>query len=149
MFLILRPFLLGLQTASISTPFWVAIAMLGWLAFYLSRPTPTLAARLRFLELVMVIALASFLTFYQARALIEFSLENDHTRALSVMKNFVLLTSILILTYGIYVPKSWRRAAIVSAVLAVIPLATILGSACGIPANCSGCSRVAISAWSP
>ena len=127
MFLILRPFLLGLQTASISTPFWGAIALLGWLAFYLSSRHSLSVARLRFLELVMVISLASFLAFYQARALIDFSLEKDQTRAQSVMKNFVLLTSILILTYGIYVPKSWRRAAIVSAILALVPLATILG----------------------
>jgi eukaryotic-like serine/threonine-protein kinase len=127
MFLILRPFLLGLPTASISTPFWGAIALLGALTFYLSSHTRLSLKRLRFLELMMVISLASFLAFYQARALIEFSLEGDQTRAQSVMKNFVLLTSILILTYGIYVPKSWRRAAIVSGILAVVPLATILG----------------------
>jgi eukaryotic-like serine/threonine-protein kinase len=126
MFLILRPFLLGLQTASIFTPFWWAVAILAGLAFYLSRPSPLTLRRLRFLELVMVISLASFLAFYQARALIEFSLENDLTRAQSVMKNFVLLTSILILTYGIYVPKSWQRAAIVSGILAIVPLTTIL-----------------------
>jgi eukaryotic-like serine/threonine-protein kinase len=127
MFLILRPFLLGLETASIATPFWGAIALLGALAFYLSSHTPLSLRRLRFLELMMVISLASFLSFYQARALIEFSLGGDQARAQSVMKNFVLLTSILILTYGIYVPKSWRRAAIVSGSLAIVPLATILG----------------------
>ena len=57
------------------------------------------------------------------------------------MKNFVLLTSILILTYGIYVPKSWRRAAIVSAVLALIPLASIWRRTRGIRGICNGCSR--------
>ena len=60
MFVILRPFLLGLPTASISTPFWGAIALLGGLAFYLSSRHPISLARLGFLELVMVIALASF-----------------------------------------------------------------------------------------
>jgi tRNA A-37 threonylcarbamoyl transferase component Bud32 len=128
MFVILRPFLLGLPTASISTPFWGAIALLGGLAFYLSRRHHISLARLGFLELAMVIALAGFVTYYQTSLFIERSLQNDSVRAQSIMKNFVLLTSILILTYGIYVPKSWRRAALVSTVFALIPLASILGS---------------------
>jgi serine/threonine-protein kinase len=37
----------------------------------------------------------------------------------------VLLNSILILTYGLYVPKSWRRTALVVGPLAVLPFATI------------------------
>ena len=126
MFVILRPFLLGLPTASISTPFWGAIALLGGLAFYLSSRHPISLARLGLLELVMVIALASFITYYQTSLFIERSLEGDSVRAQSIMKNFVLLTSILILTYGIYVPKGWRRAALVSAVFALIPIASIL-----------------------
>jgi eukaryotic-like serine/threonine-protein kinase len=128
MFVILRPFLLGLATASISTPFWGAIVLLGGLALYLSSRHHISLARLSLLELVMVIALASFVTYYQTTLFIERSLVNDAVRAQSIMKNFVLLTSILILTYGIYVPKSWRRAALVSAVLALIPLASILGT---------------------
>ena len=81
MFLILRPFLLGLETASISTPFWGAIGILGWLAFYLSSPAYLSLKRLRFLEFMMVISLAGFLAFYQARALIEFSWAADQARA--------------------------------------------------------------------
>jgi serine/threonine protein kinase len=81
----------------------------------------------------MVVALASFITYYQTALFIERSVGKDPTRAQLVMKNFVLLTSILILTYGIYVPKSWRRAAIVSAFLALIPLASILGSYVAYP----------------
>src|SRR5262249_17160828 len=38
----------------------------------------------------------------------------------------VLLTAILILTYGLYVPKSWRRAALVVGPLAMLPFATLL-----------------------
>ena len=74
-----------------------------------------------------MIALASFITFYQTSLFIERSIGKDPVRAQLVMKNFVLLTSILILTYGIYVPKGWRRAAVVSAILALIPLSSILG----------------------
>jgi tRNA A-37 threonylcarbamoyl transferase component Bud32 len=133
MFVILRPFLLGLPEASISTPFWGAMIVLGGLAVYLSRARPLSLARLRLLELGMVIALASFITFYQTSRFIERSVGKDPIRAQLVMKNFVLLTSILILTYGIYVPKSWRRAAVVSGALALIPLASILGSYLGYP----------------
>jgi RNA polymerase sigma-70 factor, ECF subfamily len=42
------------------------------------------------------------------------------------IKNIVLLISILILTYGLYVPKSWRRAALVVGPLAVLPFATLM-----------------------
>jgi serine/threonine-protein kinase len=42
-----------------------------------------------------------------------------------IMKNIVLLTSILILTYGLHVPKTWRRAALVAGPLALLPFATL------------------------
>ncbi len=128
MFVILRPFLLGLPSASISTPFWGAIVLLGGLSLYLSSRHPVTLARLGFLELAMVIAVACFITYYQTSLFLERSQGKDPTRAQLVMKNFVLLSSILILTYGVYVPKSWRRAVSVSALLALIPLASIVGS---------------------
>ncbi len=137
MFVILRPFLLGLPTASISTPFWGAIAGLGGLSVYLASGLPISLKRLRVLEAVMVIALAIFITYYQTSLFIERSLNGDSARAQLVMKNFVLLTSILILTYGIYVPKSWRRAVALSAFLALVPLATIIGSYLVYPQACA------------
>ena len=42
-----------------------------------------------------------------------------------VLKNVVLLTAVLILTYGLYVPKTWRRAALVAGPLALLPFATL------------------------
>ena len=127
MFVILRPLLLGLPNATISSPFWGAIALLVGIVFYTSSSRPISLRRLRLLELVMVIALASFVTFYQTSVFVEYSIAKNPFKAQSVMKNFVLLTSILILTYGIYVPKSWRRAAIVSGCLALVPLGSTLG----------------------
>ena len=50
------------------------------------------------------------------------------------MKNVVLLTAVLILTYGLYVPKSWRRAAVVVGPLALLPFATLLVLALRHPA---------------
>jgi serine/threonine protein kinase len=35
------------------------------------------------------------------------------------------VTAVLILTYGLYVPKTWRRAALVTAPLALLPFATL------------------------
>ena len=55
-----------------------------------------------------------------------FSLRDDPMMAQLTMKNVVLLTAILILTYGLYVPKSWRRAALVVGPLALLPFATLL-----------------------
>jgi serine/threonine-protein kinase len=40
-------------------------------------------------------------------------------------KNVVLLTAVLILTYGLYVPKTWNRAALVAGPLALLPFATL------------------------
>ena len=150
MFLILRPFLLGLQTASISTPFWGAIALLGALGFYLSSRTPLSLERLRFLELMMVISLASFLAFYQARALIDFSLERDQTRAPVGDEEFRPLdvdidTHLWDLRPQELAPGSdclgefWRW----------FHSRPSWGFACCIPTTCDGCSNVAISEWSP
>jgi serine/threonine-protein kinase len=42
------------------------------------------------------------------------------------LKNFVLLTAVLLLTYGLYVPKGWRRAVLVAGPLALLPFAVVL-----------------------
>ena len=41
------------------------------------------------------------------------------------LRSVVLLTAVLILVYGLYVPKSWRRAAVVAGPLALLPFATL------------------------
>jgi serine/threonine-protein kinase len=46
--------------------------------------------------------------------------------AWSSLKNNTLFMAILILTFGLYVPKGWRRAAAVGGVLAILPCATLL-----------------------
>jgi serine/threonine-protein kinase len=58
--------------------------------------------------------------------MLEFSLRDDRMMAQLTMKNIVLLTSIVILTAGLHVPKSWRRAALVVGPLALLPFATLL-----------------------
>ena len=74
----------------------------------------------------MIGMLAGRVAFVQYRLMLEFSLRDDPMMAQLTMKNVVLLTAILILTYGLYVPKSWRRAALVVGPLALLPFATLL-----------------------
>jgi serine/threonine-protein kinase len=81
---------------------------------------------LKALELGMIGMLASRLTIVQYRLMLQFSLRDDRLMAQLTMKNIVLLTSILILTSGLHVPKNWRRAALLVGPLAVLPFATLL-----------------------
>ena len=69
---------------------------------------------------------ASLVAFVQYRQILVYSVGRDVMLAQLTMKNVVLLTSVLILTYGLYVPKSWRRAALVVGPLALLPFATLL-----------------------
>ena len=73
----------------------------------------------------MIAVMASRLAFVQYRLMLIYSLRDDRMMAQLTMKNVVLLTSILMLTYGLYVPKSWRRAALVVGPLALLPFATL------------------------
>jgi serine/threonine-protein kinase len=81
---------------------------------------------LKNLELGLVGLLAWRLSFGQYRLMLLYSLHDDPMMAPLVMNNVVLLTAILILTAGLYVPKSWQRAAMVVGPLALVPFATLL-----------------------
>jgi eukaryotic-like serine/threonine-protein kinase len=102
----------------------IIVALVGIIALLFSRwPIPL--AWLKALELGMIGVMATRLTFVQYRLMLIYSQTDDRMMAQLTMKNIVLLTSILILTYGLYVPKSWRRAALVVGPLAVLPFATL------------------------
>jgi serine/threonine-protein kinase len=96
----------------------IAVLISGWRIFTL--------AQLKALELGIIVMLAGMVTFSEYRMILEASLRDDKMMAQLVLKNIVLSTSVLILTYGLYVPKSWRRAAVVVGPLAVLPFATLL-----------------------
>jgi serine/threonine-protein kinase len=74
----------------------------------------------------MFAMVACLLIFYQYRAMLEYSLQGNSVWAKMVMRNTVLGSAVLILTYGCYVPKNWRRAALVAGPLALLPGATLL-----------------------
>jgi serine/threonine-protein kinase len=101
------------------------IAALGGVLALLSSRWPVSLACLQALELGMVGLIASRVTIVQYRLMLTFSLRDDSMMAQLIMKNIVLLTSILILTYGLHVPKTWRRAALVAGPLALLPFATL------------------------
>ena len=86
----------------------------------------------------MVGLLAGRVAFVQYRLMLESLARDDPMMAQLTMKNIVLLTAILILTYGLYVPKSWRRAALVVGPLALLPFATLRSSTCGTPRRWRG-----------
>jgi serine/threonine-protein kinase len=80
---------------------------------------------LKAMELGMIAMLAGRIAFVQYQVMLVYSLRGDRMMAQLTMKNVVVLTSVLILTYGLYVPKSWRRAAVVVGPLAVLPFAVL------------------------
>ncbi len=103
----------------------VMAALVGVIAL-LSGRRPVSLPWLKAIELGMIAMLAARVCFVQYRVMLVFSLHEDRMMAQLTMKNIVLLTSILILTYGLYVPKSWRRAALVVGPLALMPFVTLL-----------------------
>ena len=103
----------------------VVILALGGIIALLASRWPISLNWLKTLELGMIGMVASLSTFVQYRLMLMYSLRNDRMMAQLTLKNGVLFTSILILTYGLYVPKSCRRAALVVVPLALLPFVTL------------------------
>jgi serine/threonine-protein kinase len=102
----------------------IIVGLAGLIALLWSR-RPVPLAGLKALELGMIGLLAGRISFVQYRLMLDFSQHGDKMMAQLTLKNVVLLTAVLILTYGLYVPKSWRRAALVVGPLALLPFATL------------------------
>jgi serine/threonine-protein kinase len=103
----------------------IVLLCLGSVIALLSSRWPISLARLKALELGVIGLVASRVAFVEYRQMLVYSLRDDPMMAQLTMKNIVLITAILILTYGLYVPKSWRRAAVVVGPLALLPFATL------------------------
>jgi serine/threonine-protein kinase len=101
------------------------LAALGSVIALLGRGWPVSLAWFRAVELGMIALLASRVATVGYRLMLLFSLRDEPLMAQQVMKNVVLLTSILILTHGLCVPKTWRQVAVVVGPLALLPLATL------------------------
>ena len=127
MMLLLRPVVLNSLSMAILAPFGILAATFAGIAILLSARRFSLAWLWR-IELVMTVGLAGLLVVYEGHVIIGPFLHVDRIRAEKIMKNVILLVSLVMLIDAIYVPKGWRRAAIVSSLLAVLPLATLAGA---------------------
>src|SRR5205085_633435 len=97
------------------------IASLATVIALLSGRRPLPLARLKALELGVIAMVAARVAIVEYRLVLIFSLRDDPMMAQLTVKNIVLITSVLIITYGLYVPKTWRRAALVAGPLALLP----------------------------
>lgn len=102
------------------------ILSLGGVVALLSSRRPIQLGHLRALELVMIGVLALRVAIVEYRLVNFFSVRGEPVMAQLTVKNIVLLTAVLILTNGLYVPKTWRRAALVAGPLALLPFVTLL-----------------------
>jgi hypothetical protein len=102
----------------------IILALVGLIALLWSR-RPISLTSLQALELGAVGLLAGRVAFVEYRLMLRFSQGGDMMTAPMILKSVVLLTAVLILTYGLYVPKTWRRAALVAGPLALLPFATL------------------------
>jgi eukaryotic-like serine/threonine-protein kinase len=124
MMLLLRPVVLSSVAMAVLAPFGIVATTLAGIAILLSARKLSLAW-LRRIELVITMMLAGLLVIYECHAVIGPSLPDDRIIAEKLMKNAILLVSLLMLIDAIYVPKGWRRAAFMSSLLAVLPVATL------------------------
>jgi serine/threonine-protein kinase len=108
---------------------WIAIvvvlvvlaAMVGLLS---SRRTLSLG-QLRLLEVGLIGMLAGLLALDEYSVLLKVALHGQSRDGQIVMQNIVLGAAILILCFGLYLPKSGRRAALVVGPIALVPFATL------------------------
>jgi serine/threonine-protein kinase len=105
-------------------PYLLLLVALVGVGLFLRRRTALSGATLRALELGMIAFFAGVFAFAQYEAMLEFSLRGDPERAELVMNHRILITTVLILTYGVYAPVSWRRVALVVGTIAILPFAT-------------------------
>lgn len=126
MMILLRPFFLGRVSPWILAPFIVVVLGLVGVVALLSTRRVSLQG-LRRIELGMVVVLAGLLLFYAARGLLtpvtdDNRLRVEHISAERIMKNAILLASLLMFIHAVYIPTNWRRVALVSGALALLPI---------------------------
>ncbi len=121
-----RHFIVGNKDSTNSLLNAFVVLAMGGIACLLTIRKEVSLTTLNALELGMVAMIAGMFTFIQYRVTLEAWLDGNTMRPQLVMKNTVLYTAILIFAYGIYVPKSWRRVAVLVGPLAALPFLTWL-----------------------
>ena len=126
---------LGREDATIArVDVTIILTLVGLIALLRSR-CPIPLNSLQALELCAVGLLAGRVAFVEYRLMLRFSRLGDMMTAQMVLKNVVLLTAVLILTCGLYVPKTSRRASLMAWPLALSPFATLSVLALQYPAT--------------
>jgi serine/threonine-protein kinase len=100
--------------------------VLGGIVVSLSGRRPLAPARLKTLELSMIVVLGGMIAVSHYRNMLAQPVGGDATSVQVVMRNTVVATAILIVTYGIYAPRNWLQAAAVVMPLALLPYAPLL-----------------------
>jgi serine/threonine-protein kinase len=100
---------------------WVILA-LGIVHTWLANERGLSARQLRVLELALFGLVAALLATGQYRQMLDRYRQGDETRALSAMNGGVLVSLVLMTTYGLFIPNGWRRAALVVAPIALMPI---------------------------
>jgi serine/threonine-protein kinase len=120
---------------------------LGWLIVRLSGRRPLASGRLRLMELTLIGILGGMVAVSHYHNMLARSLDGDATAALAVMQHTVLITSILIVSYGLYAPKSWLETAAVVTLLALLPYATLWVLQLGHPEVMTWLDRLPAGGW--
>jgi serine/threonine-protein kinase len=82
---------------------------------------PISAAGLRGLELAIFGGMAAFLSLLHYRLVLHAAARSDQIGILTAVKNTIILDYAIIATYGMFIPNTWRRAAVVVGTMAVLP----------------------------
>ena len=112
----------------------IVVTFLGLVLFVLvacrallSSGWPLTLRRLRVIELVIFGLVAVFFVTLQYRYMLLRASQDNPTLALATVKSCVLFMFALMSTYGIFIPNTWRRAALVVAPMALGPsMATLI-----------------------
>ena len=99
---------------------WMLVA-LGIVHLWLANDRELTHRQLRTLELVVFGAVVVLLAASQYRLMLFRYRAADATLVLAAMKSSVLVTLVILTTYGIFVPNDWRRAALVITPMALTP----------------------------
>lgn len=107
-------------------PYSLLVAALGALVLVLRGPRLFTPAQFRAIELGMIGTVAAVYSVAQYQTMLDFSLRDDPSRAQLVFNHRILIATILIMSFGIYAPTDWRRAALVVGSIALLPFVTLI-----------------------
>ncbi len=116
-----RNLLLPIENPSLPYVHGVVILTLGGIVALLYGRASIPLRSLRHLELFLFGAMAAFFAFTHYRMLLDSTHKEDPLLVLTTVKNTLLYNYMLILTYGLFIPNTWKRTAVVVGVISILP----------------------------